>query len=285
MPRRARIALVGAACGVVLLVLTWILTRKVGFFMRLDRSILSGFADLQVHQLIYRVAYRVANLCDPNPYVFLAAIPAIAALVRRRPRVLLAVGVILLGANLTTQLLKPLLPPLPSEILYNINTTLSGATWPSGHATAAMSLAMCCVIAAPPRLRPAVAALGAAFSVAVSYSFLALVWHYPSDVFGGFLVAWTWTMLAVAGISIADARWPRAVPAERTPRVSMIEVVAPQVALLVGALIVAGVIALARPHQVVVYTRAHEAFVLGAAAIGVLALVLATAITMTVSRR
>ena len=63
------------------------------------------------------------------------------------------------------------------------------ASWPSGHATAAMSFALCAVLAAPARLRPLVAAVGAAFAVAVCYSFLALAWHYPSDVLGGFLVA------------------------------------------------------------------------------------------------
>ena len=95
---------------------------------------------------------------------------------------------------MTTQLLKPLLAaPRPITLLEF--PVVAAASWPSGHATAVMSLALCSVLAAQARLRPFVAALGAAFAVAVCYSFLELGWHYPSDVLGGFLVAAAWTLL------------------------------------------------------------------------------------------
>ena len=128
----------------------------------------------------------------------LAAIPVLIALVRRRPRVAVAIVVILLGANATTQWLKaPLAEPRGRR--WAVRPWSSAASWPSGHATAAMSLALCMVIAAPAALAaPRSAAAMAAFSVAVCYSFLELGWHYPSDVLGGFLVAATWTLLAAA---------------------------------------------------------------------------------------
>jgi uncharacterized membrane protein len=182
----------------------------------------------------------------------------------------------LLGANVTTHLLKPEMAAW--------RPVVGAGSWPSGHATAAMSLALCCVLASPARWRPAVAALGAAFTIAVCYSFLALGWHYPSDVFGGFLVAGTWTMLAVAGVYAAEARWPRRREGERTERISVREALAPQAALVAGAAVVAGLIALARPHEVISYTRSHEVFVVGAAAIGVLALAVASAITLAIRR-
>ena len=69
-----------------------------------------------------------------------------------------------------------------------------------------MSLALASVLAVSGSMRPAVAALGALFAVAVSYSFLTLGWHFPSDVFGGFLVAATWTLLAIAGLLATEAR-------------------------------------------------------------------------------
>ena len=269
--------------GAGLLVLTWYLAFHVGAFERADQSIFGGFYDLHGRRRISTVAQFVARLCDPNPYVYLAAVPVLAALVRGRPRVLLGVGTILLGANVTTQLLKPALAhPRAHSLLPG--AVVSPASWPSGHATAAMALALCCVLAAPSRLRPAVAALGAAFAVAVSYSFLALGWHYPSDVFGGFLVAGTWTMLVVAAISAADARWPRGARSGPPARVSVRDALAPQLALVAGTAAVAVFIALARPHSVVAYARTHEVFVLGAAAIGVLALAVASAITLTVRR-
>ena len=110
---------------------------------------------------------------------------------------------ILLCANETTELLKPLLAGPRDPVG---GRRLSDASWPSGHATAAMSLCLCWVIAAPARLRPAVAAVMAAFAVAVSYSFLELGWHYPSDVLGGFLIAAVWTLLGIAALSLYEQR-------------------------------------------------------------------------------
>jgi membrane-associated phospholipid phosphatase len=271
----------GAAACIVLLVLTWVITRHVSRFQDLDRSILVGFVGLHNRGQVPRVAHFIAGLCNPSPYVYLAAVPVLVALIRRRPRILLAIGAILLGANVTTQLVKPILPAMATEFLPG-GVTMNGPTWPSGHATAAMSLTLCGVLAAPARLRPAVATLGAAFSVAVSYSFMTLAWHFPSDVLGGFLVAVTWTLMATAAVREADARWPRR-RSDPSQRLSVLEVIAPQVALVAGVLVVAAIILLARPHEVIDYARGHHAFLIGATAIGVLALALASAVTWAVT--
>ena len=84
-----------------------------------------------------------------------------------------------------------------------------------------MSLALACVLAASRRWRPFVAAIGAAFAIAVSYSFLTLAWHLPSDVFGGFLVAGIWTLLAVAAVFTANARRPQVAASELVQRLSI----------------------------------------------------------------
>jgi membrane-associated phospholipid phosphatase len=246
MNRRTKTALAGAALGAGLLFLTWALALHVGVFERADQAIFKGFFDLNSRQRINRIAQFIADLCNPSPYVYLAAVPVIVALVRRRVRVVVGIGTILLGANVTTQLLKPLLAQPRAHSLLAGLMPLNPASWPSGHATAAMALALCCVLAAPARLRPAVATLGAAFAIAVSYSFLTLGWHFPSDVFGGFLVAGTWTMLVVAAISAAEARWPQRARADRGGRLSIAEALAPQAALAAGGVVLAGLVALAR---------------------------------------
>ena len=97
---------------------------------------------------------------------------------------------------------------------------------------------------------------------------------------GGFLIAATWTLLVVAIVSAADARWPRRVPGEASRRSSIGDALRPPLAALLGAVTVAGLVALARPHEVVAYARVHKAFMLGAAAIGVLGLALATALSL-----
>ena len=268
-----------AGASIVLLALTWLAAFHVGFGAHADRAILNGFGGLQ-RPRVNHLANLIASLCNPKPFVAFAAVIVLVALVRRRPRLALATAAILLGANTTTELLKPLLASprgLPGQ-------ATAVASWPSGHATAAMSLALCAVLVAPARLRPALAALGAVFAVAVSYSFLHLGWHYPSDVLGGFLVAATWTLVVVAALFTIEARRGEQPSTAGSERLSLRTALTPPALALAGAVALAGLVALARPHQVVVYVRAHEAFIVGASAIAVLGLVLATAVMLNVRR-
>jgi membrane-associated phospholipid phosphatase len=283
LPRRARMALAGAAIGVVLIALTWYLSHYVAFLRRVDVSILLGFAQLNRPRLD-RLTNFIASLCDPQWYVFLAVIPLAIALARRRLRVAAMIAVVLLGANETTQLLKPLLIAPRDPVWWS---PISQASWPSGHATASMTLALCTVIAAPPRWRPAAAATMVAFALAVCYSFLELGWHYPSDVFGGFLVAATWTLLGIAALSIYEARRAIPAPVRGAPRpaaVSVAQALTPMGALLGVVGVCVALILLARPAPVIAFARGHEAFVLGVAAIGALGLLLAAGLTLMLRR-
>jgi membrane-associated phospholipid phosphatase len=283
VPKRAKLALCGAAGGVGLLVLTWLLAFRVAVFRNADQSIYVGFFQLHSRARIDAIANRVALPATAPFVVFAGAIVAVA-LLRKRVRAAIAIVAVLLGANVTTQLLKPLLAqPRASSLLQGLKPVQPGS-WPSGHATAAMSLALCCVIAAPARWRPIVAALGALFAVAVSYSFLTLGWHYPSDVFGGFLVAASWTLLGVAAVLTLDARRPRGLPGQSRDGVSLRGALAPPAVALVGAAGLAALVVLVRPHQVLSYARAHEAFLVGAAAIGLLGLALATGLMLALRR-
>jgi membrane-associated phospholipid phosphatase len=284
MPRRAALAMLGAVAGIGLLVLTWYAAFHIGVLQRADRSILRGFSDLG-RPRVDTIANRIAHLCNPNPYVYLAAAPVLTALLRRRPRAALAIGAILLGANVTTQLLKPLLAaPRPGTVIDG-RQLVELASWPSGHATAAMSLTLCMVLAVPSRLRPYVAAAGAAFTVAVVYSFLTLGWHLPSDVLGGFLVAATWTLAGVGGVWLSDTRVPRSRRSgSGEPHLSLRAALGPPLVALLGALALAGLVVLARPHQVIAYAHAHAAFMVGAATIAAAALVIATGVMLAVGR-
>lgn len=276
--------MLGAGCGALLLILTWALAFHVGVFEHADQSIFIGFSGLR-RPRVNSLANFIAGLCNPQPYVYLAVAPILVAVLRRRPRVAVGVAAILLGANVTTHVLKPLLAEPRAASLFGGQAPVGPVSWPSGHATAAMSLALSLVLASPARLRPAVAAVGAAFAVAVSYSFLTLGWHYPSDVLGGFAVAGTWSLLVVAAIWAADLRWPRqhAAPG-RTERVPIRDALRPPALALLGGLCLTALLAIARPHAVITYAQQHEAFVLGAAGIAALGLVVATAV-MLLARR
>jgi membrane-associated phospholipid phosphatase len=282
MPRRAGMAFAGAAGGVALMVVTWFAVHDVAFLRQADANILSGFLGLRRPGL-HSLTLGIASLCDPVPFVILAAVPVCIALLRGRPRVAIALVVLIVGANETTEILKPLLSgardPISAPGVY-----LSHATWPSGHATAAMSLALAMVIAVPARLRPVVGALMAAFAVAVVYSFLVLGWHYPSDVLGGFEVATTWALFVLGVLWTYEARRPSGVRAAPGPRFSLGEALAPPLVLVLCGLALAAALTLARPHAVIDYARGHETFVLGAAAIAVLSFACASGLNLMLRR-
>jgi hypothetical protein len=106
------------------------------------------------------------------------------------------------------ELLKPLIGAHRGGDWLAAAPNLSTGSWPSGHATAAMTVALCGVLVAPRAWRPLAAVLGTALTVGVSYSILVLHWHFPSDVLGGLLLAATSVALGVAALWWADARWP-----------------------------------------------------------------------------
>lgn len=280
MTRKPRIALFGALACLVALVAVAAVAYLAPFGRWLDDATLMGFLDLHSRG-IDRFAAGVVRLADPQPFLVAAAALVTVALARGRPRTAAAVPLILLGANVTTQLLKPALahPQMTSALA---DTHIEAASWPSGHATGAMSLALCAVLVASPRLRPLVAALGGAFAVAVGYSTLVLAWHLPSDVLAGFLVATLWTTLGIAALWAAAVRWPERSGREAALRVG--EAITPSALAAVAATACAGALALARPGATVAYAQAHTVFVIGAATIALLGGTLAAALAVALRR-
>jgi membrane-associated phospholipid phosphatase len=151
------------------------------------------------------VANFLIELLEPLLFVIWGAVLVAVAVARGRPRVALAVVLMMALAPLTAEILKPLLAhPHPRVGTVHIGP----ASWPSGHSTAALTVVLCAVLVAPKRMRAVVATLGAIYALAVGCSLLILAWHMPSDVLGGYLVAALWMAIAVAALRIADRRWP-----------------------------------------------------------------------------
>ena len=156
----------------------------------------------------------LAVLANPVPFLLGGVLLVGLALLRRRPFMAAMVPVILLVANACTQVLKP---ALADPRIIDLGGT-SGAggiypgSWPSGHATASMSLALCFVLVVGPRLRPAAALLGAAYAIGVGYSLVAAGWHLPSDVLGGYLVAATFTLVGAGALAAFETRRPAPAP-------------------------------------------------------------------------
>ena len=115
------------------------------------------------------------------------------ALVRRRWNLAGQVVALVVGANLTTQVLKKFVLDRP-----DLGYDAWGNSLPSGHTTVAASVSVALVLAVPRRLRPVVALCGAAYTAATGISTLVGQWHRPSDVIAAMLVVLAWGAVACA---------------------------------------------------------------------------------------
>jgi len=210
-------ALWAALLCALAMAVTWVLAELVPAIHLRDAVLLYDFTKLQ-RPGVDTLANHLLHLLDPLLYTMGALLIVAAALARRRPRVALAVAVVVPTAIGIAELLKPLLAHPHDSVGWQ---WVGPASWPSGHATAAMTLALCALLVAPHRLRPLVAALGGAFAVAVGCSLLILAWHMPSDVLGGYLLATLCVSLALVAMG-PDWDRPRALrgptAAPRPPR-------------------------------------------------------------------
>jgi membrane-associated phospholipid phosphatase len=164
-----------------------------------DAVMLLGFTGLDRSALTSTLR-TIALLVEPAPYLCFTAALIGVALARGRVWRAVAVGTVLMGSAGAAQVLKQVLAT-PRFADWMGRDQLEAASWPSGHATAAVAVALCAVIVAPPAWRAVVAFVGGACAVAVAYATLALTWHYPSDVFGGILLAGLWSAAALAALA------------------------------------------------------------------------------------
>jgi membrane-associated phospholipid phosphatase len=267
---RRRLPLLAAVACLAGLVAVGLLALAVPAGHVRDAAMLHGFVGLD-RPSVHTPIWFMAHLCDTLPYALAGILCIGVALAQRRGWRALAVVALLAVTGATTQLLKHALSQ--PRIEHWLSEQVAWSSWPSGHSTAAMTLALCAVLVAPPALRGAAAVLGGAFAVGVGYAVLVLGWHYPSDVLGGFLVAGLWTSLAVAALDRVEAPEPARRP-----------VWEPLAGLCAGAGVVAAVALGVRADTVALYTLERPTFVVGALAFALLALALVTTVSAASTR-
>lgn len=163
------------------------------------------------------LADAIASLGDPLPMLAMLFVACAIALLRGYPRGALAAVLVVVGANVTTQLLKALLAH-PRVKLAISGDPFEPNTFPSGHTTAAASIAVAYAFAVPAALRDLTLTLGAAFALAMGCSVVVIGWHYPSDVLGAYLVVACWSFAVLAAMRAIAPRRPRGVEVNpRTP--------------------------------------------------------------------
>lgn len=159
-------------------------------------------------------AVSVLDVVSVGSMAVAVAVLVVLAALRRSLLLALACVVLVAGANVTTQLLKHVLLQRPALGLGDENTL------PSGHTTAATTLAVALVLVVPPVLRGVTGLLAAGYAVATGVSTIVAGWHRPSDVVAALCVvtAWTAALLAVPVIRAAVTGRRPAGPALRRAR-------------------------------------------------------------------
>jgi membrane-associated phospholipid phosphatase len=194
-----------AALCLLGLVVVWLVAELLPAARTRDAALLGHFTALSGPHVDV-VSRRLIHLLDPLLMIFWGLALVMFAVARRRGREALAVGIVFVAAPLCADFLKPLLAHGHDSAGV---VQIGDASWPSGHATAAMTLVLCAALVAPRRLRPLVAIAGGAFALAVGCALLIRAWHMPSDVLGGYLLAGLWMSLAVAWLRALERRRPR----------------------------------------------------------------------------
>jgi hypothetical protein len=281
MPSRARALLAGwllilAVVQVCALVALWWIFVRTPHGQLLDTIAWSGRmigqSRIQVLVGVVLDAVTVASV--------LAATCAVGFIALARRRVLLAVVATLLvvGANITTQLLK-------HEVIHRPDLGIPSGdrlnSLPSGHTTVAASVAVATVLVLPPRFRGLAAVAGAAYAGLTGIATLAAGWHRPSDAVAALLVVGAWSAAAGVVLVLAQRRDAVSSAADAHPYAATLLILA-GVGLLVVAMLALGLTGFSTLDPVALSRRRlFAAYAGGAAGIGgtacvVMALVLAT---------
>ncbi|MBN8868668.1 MAG: phosphatase PAP2 family protein [Solirubrobacterales bacterium] len=148
-----------------------------------------------------------AKCAEPAPLILIAFGLIALGVVWNRPWHLLAAGGVVIGANLTTQVMKLLMahPRLQGALGVSYPIEIH---YPSGHTTAALSAGFGLWLVVPPRWRGWAALAGAAYGLTVAAGVVVAGWHFVSDVLGAAMVVGFWACLALAVLIQAGLEKP-----------------------------------------------------------------------------
>lgn len=108
------------------------------------------------------------------------------ALIHGRLRLALAATTIIVGANVTTQVLKHTVLSRPDLGFGTLNSL------PSGHTTVVTSVVLATLLVAPRTLRPMFAVAGSFVATLTGASTVAAGWHRPGDIVAALAVCLLW---------------------------------------------------------------------------------------------
>jgi membrane-associated phospholipid phosphatase len=167
---------------------------------------------------VHDLASVLVNFGDLASLVVIGAVIVALGLHFGRRREVIAALVVIAGANVTTQALKSLLEHVRYKAAEQGWELPWANSFPSGHTTAAATLAVGLLFVVPARHRLAAAVVGFLLTAAVGISVMVLSWHYPSDVLGGLLVVGAWAFASLAFLRFREDRAAAVSDPSRRPR-------------------------------------------------------------------
>jgi membrane-associated phospholipid phosphatase len=198
---------VAAAVGVYAIHRVFLLTS---LGQSVDTSALHG-ADVS-HARAVEIMSRTLNSTSLASLVLVCVAVAAIGMMRRRLDLAVAAAILVIGANITTQLLKTRL------VRPDLDGFPAPNSFPSGHTTAATSVAFALVLVLPHAIRGMVALIGAGYVAVIAVATVWAEWHRPSDTAAAMLIVLAWGALLSAVLRIARLRRPGS--AERASRLA-----------------------------------------------------------------
>ncbi|MEU4557817.1 phosphatase PAP2 family protein [Actinoplanes sp. NPDC023936] len=183
-----------AAAGVAAIYYTFVRTP---LGQAVDTAVMSG-GDVD-HPQVTDVLNKALQYTHLTLLALVCVLAAAFGVLRRRLDLSLGAAFVVGAANLTTQYLKSHLtrPDLDGLAMPN--------SFPSGHVTAAASVAFVLVLVFPRALRGTIGLVGAGYVTLVAIATVWAEWHRPSDAVAALLV-----VIACGGVAVWAVRMRRA---------------------------------------------------------------------------
>jgi len=210
-----------------------------------DTLMMQG-ADVS-HPRIVEVLNKTLNGTTLVSLVLVCVAAATLGVLRKRLDLAVGAALMVIGANGSALLLKNHLPRPDLDDFPAPNS------FPSGHTTAAASVAFALILVLPHAVRGLVTLIGSAYVAIIAVATVWAEWHRPSDTVAGLLVVLAWG--GVISTVLRARRYRRPGPLARVNRLAKVPL------LIVGA--VSGVIGLVGLGAVVMSERVTADFVSG----------------------
>jgi len=199
------------------------------------------------HNKVVTVLNRTLNGTTLVSLVLVCLVVAAIGVIRKRVDLAVCAALLVVAANGSAQLLKTRLDRP------NLDDFPAPNSFPSGHTTAAASVAFALILVLPHAVRGLVTLIGAGYVATIAVATVWAEWHRPSDTVAGMLIVLAWGGLFTA--VLRAGRYRIRGPLARVNRLA-------KVPLLIGGTIMAlvGLLGLA---AVTVSERVSDDFVSG----------------------